>query len=66
MAPQAHARILRTKQVFDRLGTSRVTLWRYIKAGTFPAPVKIFGRNAWLESTVDTWLAAQAAPKADA
>ncbi len=32
-------RILRTKQVMSRMGWSRTTLWRRVRAGEFPAPV---------------------------
>ncbi len=32
-------RLLRTKQVMDRMGWSRTTLWRRVRAGDFPAPV---------------------------
>jgi len=37
---------------------SKVQLWRKVKAGTFPAPIKIgAARNAWLESEIDGWIA---------
>ena len=37
------------------------TLWRWVKAGTFPAPVKL-GSNttAWLASDVQKWIDAKA------
>lgn len=41
---------------------SAPTLWRKVKAGTFPAPVKLSQRvTAWKVGTVRDWMAAQAA-----
>ena len=34
-------RLPRPKQVMDKMGWSRTTLWRRVRAGEFPAPVKI-------------------------
>ncbi len=33
-------RLLSPKQVMVRMGWSRTTLWRRVRAGEFPAPVK--------------------------
>lgn len=36
---------------------SRTTLWRWVRAGTFPAPIELSARSqGWLESAVDDWL----------
>ena len=32
-------RLLRPKEVMERMGWSRTTLWRRVRAGEFPAPV---------------------------
>lgn len=42
-------------------GKTRVTVWRWYKAGLFPKPHKI-GPNsiAWLESEVKAWVADRA------
>ena len=32
-------RLLRSKEVMERMGWSRTTLWRRVRAGEFPAPV---------------------------
>jgi prophage regulatory protein len=47
-----------TASVLARTGTkSRVTLWRRVRAGTFPAPVDVGGgRIAWVRSEVDAWI----------
>jgi predicted DNA-binding transcriptional regulator AlpA len=40
---------------------SAPTLWRKVKAGTFPKPYKISSRvTAWKVSSVRAWMAAQA------
>ncbi len=48
-------RLLRAKQVMARMGWSRTTLWRRVRAGEFPAPVKT-GANgtAFYEEEVNT------------
>ena len=47
-------RLVRPKQVMVRMKWSRTTLWRRIRAGEFPAPVKT-GANgiAFFEDEVD-------------
>ena len=48
-------RLLRPNQVMARMGWSRTTLWRRVRAGDFPAPVST-GPNttAFYEDEVDT------------
>lgn len=36
---------------------SRSTLWRKVKSGLFPAPIKVLGITAWLKSDLDLWAA---------
>ena len=50
--------ILRRRQVEQRTGLSRSTLYQYIKDGFFPKPVPL-GPHAvgWLESDVSDWIA---------
>jgi predicted DNA-binding transcriptional regulator AlpA len=47
-----------TASVLERTATkSRVTLWRRVRAGTFPAPVDLGGgRIAWVRSEIDAWI----------
>ena len=49
--------IYREKEVRSLLGVGKVTLWRWRKAGQFPAPIKL-GPNsvAWLREEVHRWL----------
>ena len=45
---------------------SAPTLWRKVREGTFPAPVKLSGRvTCWKVGTVRNWLAAQEAQPYD-
>jgi prophage regulatory protein len=56
-------RILRKPTVRERIGNpSEATLWRWIRAGNFPAPIRI-GPNSvgWLETEINEWIAARAA-----
>ncbi|HTU12225.1 MAG TPA: AlpA family transcriptional regulator [Allosphingosinicella sp.] len=51
-------RILRLPAVLERTGLSRSTLYRKIKAGTFPRQVAISTRCAgWRESAISAWTA---------
>ncbi len=49
--------MLRPHDVMVRTGLSRTTIWRGVRAGTFPAPLEL-GENSigWLESVIDDWL----------
>ena len=54
-SPSRGRLLLRTHQVLERMGWSRTTLWRRVRAGEFPAPVKT-GKNggiAWYDDEVD-------------
>jgi len=44
---------------------SRTHLWRLIKAGHFPRPVKLGhgSRNSWVEQEIDEWIAARVAAR---
>lgn len=60
---EAPQRVLRLREVMDRVGLSRSTIYDRINKTsprydeTFPKPVKL-GRSAvgWLESSVDHWI----------
>jgi len=53
-------RLLRIKEVKQRVGWSEMTIWRKERDGVFPKRVKI-GPNtvAWLESEIDRFIADQ-------
>jgi prophage regulatory protein len=48
---------IRQKQLLLKLPFSAPTLWRKVKAGTFPKPVKL-GENitAWRIEDIDAWV----------
>lgn len=55
--PANRLRILRTNEVAEMLGVSRVTLWRWARRGLLP-PKRIIGPNTvgWVEAEILTWL----------
>jgi len=49
--------ILRRKQVEDRTGLSRSTIYLYIQENRFPKPINLGARAVgWVESEVEKWL----------
>ena len=54
--------ILSTKQICELTGCNRVTVWRMVRDGRFPAPIQITGNKiGWLQSDYQDWLAEQVA-----
>ena len=50
-------RFIRVRQVIERLAISRTTLWRLIKKGEFPPPVKISKyASAWVDTDVEAYI----------
>ncbi len=57
----SHRKIIRGyKLVEERVGKTRITIWRDVKAGTFPAPIEL-GPNSvgWFEDEIDEFLASR-------
>lgn len=53
-------RILRSKQVLDKCGLGKTTLYKLINAKTFPQPVALGERAVgWVESEIELWIAAR-------
>lgn len=49
--------ILRTTELLALIGVSRMTLWRWLKAGTFPQPIKLGTRAVgWRKAEVEEWV----------
>jgi len=50
-------KILRKQEVLRRIGVSASTLWRMVRDGWFPRPVRISAnRVGWLEAEIDEWI----------
>lgn len=52
-----NSRIHRACDVLEMYGFSKATLYRMVKAGTFPAPVSLTGMRAvgWTEASLRDW-----------
>jgi prophage regulatory protein len=50
--------ILRLKQVEVETGISRSSIYRGVRAGTFPSPISLGARSVgWRRGDIDAWLA---------
>lgn len=53
-------RIIRIQEVMTATGLSRSTIWRRVRVGEFPTPLKLGGLNTrsvgWREEDVEAWL----------
>ena len=53
-------RVLRLREVLERVGLSKSTLWRLIKARQFPRPINLGPRAVgWIEEEVDEWISSR-------
>jgi len=53
--------LLSINQVCEKVNRSRVTLWKWVKDGQFPKPLKIGNRTlGWKEADFNDWLQEQA------
>ena len=50
-------RFLRLRQVIEATGLSRTTIYRKIREGSFPPPIKLGDRAVgWKDSDVSAWM----------
>jgi len=50
-------RILRKPEVSAKTGLSTVTIWRAVRAGTFPQPLQLTPKSVgWYEHEIDAYL----------
>lgn len=50
-------RLLTAKEVVKITTLSRVTIWRHVQAGIFPAPIKLGPKRiAWLHEDIEGWI----------
>ena len=53
-------RILRRREVLDRVGVGQSTLYDWMKRGEFPRPVALGSKLVgWRESDIDGWIASR-------
>jgi prophage regulatory protein len=52
-------RLILREELIDRVGVSYVTVWNWMRAGTFPRSRGIGGRTAWIESEIADWIASR-------
>jgi prophage regulatory protein len=58
-------RILRVSAIVAKVGLSRTTIWRLVKAGEFPQPIELATRaRGWFDHEIDNYLEARAAERA--
>ena len=58
--PHGGVTMLRLPTVKTRVSLGRSSIYAAIKRGTFPAPIRLSERAvAWVESEIETWLAAR-------
>lgn len=62
--PDTAPELLREADIVGKIAPfSRATLWRRVKAGTFPKPLKVSHNiTAWRRADVEQWLQAQGTP----
>ncbi|HMM76838.1 MAG TPA: AlpA family phage regulatory protein [Gammaproteobacteria bacterium] len=59
--------ILRISDVQKQVRLSRASIYRLIRAGQFPAPVKLTAKaSGWSADAVDSWVASRTAQAAEA
>ena len=60
MATTTADRLLRLNEVITRTGLSRSSIYRMMRDGSFPEPLKIGARAVrWPESEIEAWLASR-------
>lgn len=52
-------RLLSKRQVLDLIPVTYVTLWNWMKAGTFPRSRRVGGKVMWLEHEIVAWILAR-------
>ncbi len=57
VAPAKPGKLLRLPAVEERTGLKKSTIYAGVKAGTFPAPVRLSARAvAFREESIDSWI----------
>ncbi len=57
-------RIIRPRELADKIGLSLATIWRLRKRGDLPEPIRLSpGAVGWRLSAIDSWLAGRNEPR---
>jgi prophage regulatory protein len=52
-------RLIFKAEVIKRTGFSYPSLWKWMRAGTFPMSFVVGNKTAWAEHEIDAWLASR-------
>lgn len=63
MSDAPELELLPTAEVKRRVPMSDATLWRWVKAGAFPKPLRIVGKNFWRGDEIAAWIERQSAAR---
>jgi predicted DNA-binding transcriptional regulator AlpA len=55
--PETELRLLSKREVVERIGVSYPTIWRWMRAGTFPRGLAVGERTMWRSDDIAGWLA---------
>jgi predicted DNA-binding transcriptional regulator AlpA len=55
-SPKKSTKLIDRQEVLRRVPVSFVTLWHWMRAGTFPRSRDIGGKSAWVEAEVEAWI----------
>jgi prophage regulatory protein len=50
------ARLIRLRAVQERVGLGRTAVYKLIKDGQFPRPVKVGAASAWIDIEITRWI----------
>jgi prophage regulatory protein len=54
---QTNNKLIRDKQVAGKLGIGRTTVWRMVKEGRLPKPMKLGTKTSvWLEADIEAFI----------
>lgn len=59
-------RILKLKEVMERTGLGRSSIYKFVAEGTFPKPISLGARAVgWVDGEVDEWVRLKIAERDD-
>jgi len=57
MIAESNIRLIRMRELRKLIGLSHATIYRYIKNGNFPKPIKLSERSvAWRLTDIENWI----------